>query len=85
MDDYHEFRCAHEIQIKQWWLYQSPKYASIIKRIVDPSGAMIIPNISLTSGSGSVNGSGATKSGGTTTDGGVRASLVRKVHRSHLT
>jgi hypothetical protein len=51
---------------------------------VDPSDAMIILSISSASGSGSVNGSGATGSGGTTTDGGVRASLVYKVHCSHL-
>jgi hypothetical protein len=26
MDDYHEFKCDHEIRIKKWPLYQSPNY-----------------------------------------------------------
>jgi hypothetical protein len=41
MDDYHEFRRAHEIQIEEWQLYWSPNYVFIIRRIVAPSGATI--------------------------------------------
>jgi len=26
MDDYHEFKCDHEIRIEEWSLYQSPNY-----------------------------------------------------------
>ncbi len=26
MDDYHEFKCDHEIQIQKWPLYQFPNY-----------------------------------------------------------
>lgn len=56
IDDYHEFKHAHEIQIEEWWLYQSPRYAIIIKGIVAPSGAMATPNINLASGSASDSG-----------------------------
>jgi hypothetical protein len=34
--DYHEFKRAHEIQIKGWWLYWSPNYVSIIREIMAP-------------------------------------------------
>jgi hypothetical protein len=39
MDDHHEFKHAHEIQIEEWRLYWSPNYVSITTRIVAPSGA----------------------------------------------
>jgi hypothetical protein len=31
MDDYYEFRDAHEVEIKKWQLYWSPNYVSITK------------------------------------------------------
>ncbi len=34
MDDYHEFKHAHEIQIEEWQLYWSPNYVSINRGIV---------------------------------------------------
>jgi hypothetical protein len=73
MDDYHEFKRAHEIQI-EWRLYWFPNYVSITRGIVAPSGATVIPSISSTSGSGSANGNGITESGGTNGGGGVGAS-----------
>jgi hypothetical protein len=33
MDDYHEFKRAHEIQIEEWWLYWSLDYVSIIREL----------------------------------------------------
>jgi hypothetical protein len=75
MDDYHEFKHAHEIQIEEWWLYWSPNYVFVTMRIVVPSGVMTTPNTSSASGSGSAISSGAIKSGGTTGDGGVKASI----------
>jgi hypothetical protein len=74
MDDYHEFKHAHEIQIKDWSLYWSPNYVSITKGIVAPSGAMTTLDIGSVSGSENANGNGATESGGTTRGGGVGAS-----------
>jgi hypothetical protein len=79
MDDYHEFRHAHDIQI-EWWLYWCSNYVFITKGIVTPNGAMVTLSISSTSGSRKTNGNGATKSvkttrsGGITKGGGVRAS-----------
>jgi hypothetical protein len=80
MDDYHEFRCAHHIQIYKWWLYWSPNYVSITRGIAAPSSATTTLGISLASGNRNANGSvvtesdGTTKSGGTTKGGGVGAS-----------
>jgi hypothetical protein len=74
MDDYHEFRHAHEIQIKEWRLYWSPNYVSITMGIMAPNGAMTTLNISPTNGSGNVIGSGTIGSGGTIGGGGVGAS-----------
>jgi hypothetical protein len=34
MDDYHEFMHAHKVKIKQWQLYWSPNYVSIIGMIM---------------------------------------------------
>ncbi len=48
MDDYHEFKHAHEIQIEEWRLYWSSNYVSITRGIVAPSGAMTILGISST-------------------------------------
>jgi len=80
MDDYHEFRCAHDIQIDEWQLYWSPNYVSITKGIVAPSSAMTTLGISSASGNKNANGSvvtesdGTSKSDGTTKGGGVGAS-----------
>ncbi len=74
MDDYHEFKCAHDIQIKKWRLYWSPNYVSITMGIVAPSGATTTFGINLTSGNGNASGSGVTESGGITRGGGARAS-----------
>jgi hypothetical protein len=82
MDDYYEFKHAHDIQIEEWWLYWSPNYVSIVRGIVAPSGATTF-NISLTSESGGAIGIGAIGSGGTTRNGGTikggnaRASISR--------
>ncbi len=59
MDDYHEFIHAHEIQIEEWQLYQSPNYVSITRGVVAPSGATTTPSISLTNASTNTNGSEA--------------------------
>jgi hypothetical protein len=74
MNDYHEFKSAHEIQIEEWWLYWSPNYVSITKGIVAPNGATTILDISLASGSENASGNGATRIGGTIGGGGVGAS-----------
>ncbi len=74
MDDYHEFRHAHEIQI-EWRLYWFPNYVSITRGIVAPSGATTIPSISSTRGSRSASCNGITESGGTTGGGGAGASI----------
>jgi hypothetical protein len=73
MDDYHEFKCAHEIQIEEWELYWSPNYVSITKGIMAPSGAMVTLSINSASGSKNASDNGTTKSGGTTKGGGVGA------------
>ncbi len=80
MDDYHEFKCAHDIQIDEWQLYWFPNYVSITRGIVALSSATTILGINLASGNKSVNGNrvtesgGTTKSGRTTKGGGVGAS-----------
>ncbi len=74
MDDYHDFKHAHEIQIKEWWQYWSPNYVSITRVIMAPSGAMATPSNNSTSGSGSAIGNGTIGNSGTTKGGGVRAS-----------
>jgi hypothetical protein len=71
MDDYHEFKRAHEIQIEKWWLYWFPNYVFVTTRIVAPSGVTTIPITSSTSGSENATSSGAIKSGGTTGGGSV--------------
>jgi hypothetical protein len=75
MDDYHEFKHAHEIQIEEWQLYWCPNYVYIIKGIVAPSGATTTPRISSISGSKSANGNKATKSDGIIEGGGARAPI----------
>jgi len=75
MNDYHEFKRAHEIQIEEWRLYWSFNYVSITKGIVAPNGATTILDINLTSGSENVSGSGAIGRGGTIGGGGVGASI----------
>jgi hypothetical protein len=51
MDDYHEFKHAHEVWIEEWWLYWSPNYVSIIRGpIVVPSATPIIFGGSLANG-----------------------------------
>jgi hypothetical protein len=74
MDDYHEFKHAHEIQIEECRLYWSPSYVSITRGIVAPSGATITLNNSI-SGNGSASGNGATERGGTTKGGIIGASI----------
>ncbi len=91
MDDYHEFRCAHDIQIDEWQLYQSPNYVSITRGIVAPSSATTTLGISSASGNKNANGSvvtendGTTKSDGTTKGGGVGASTSTQGPLPHLT
>ncbi len=74
MDDYQEFKHAHEIQIEECRLYWFPIYVSITRGIVAPSGATRTPNNSV-SGNGNSNGNGATESGGTTKGGVIGASI----------
>ncbi len=51
MDDYHEFKHAHEVWIEEWWLYWSPNYVSIIRgTIVVPSATPTIFGGSLANG-----------------------------------
>jgi hypothetical protein len=76
MDDYHEFRHPHEIQIQEWLLYWSPNYVYIIKGIVAPNGVMIIINISSVSRNENVNSNGAIGSGGTIEGGAIGASTI---------
>jgi hypothetical protein len=85
MDDYYEFKCAHEIQIEEWQLYWSPNYVSITKGIIAPSGAMSTPSPSLITRNGSVNGSGNANGYGTTRGGGMELPLVCRVFCLHLT
>jgi hypothetical protein len=33
MDDYYEFKCAHELELEEWQLYWSPNYVSITKEL----------------------------------------------------
>jgi len=75
MDDYHEFRHVHDIQIEEWQLYWSSNYVSIITKIVAPSGALATFCINSASGNKSGTGTGAIESGGTTGGGGVGASF----------
>ncbi len=75
MDDYHEFKHAHEIQINEWQLYQCPNYVSTTRGIMALNGAMAILGISSASGNGSASGSGTTRRGGITKGGGVGASI----------
>jgi hypothetical protein len=84
MDDYHEFRHAHEIQIEEWRLYCFPNDVSITRGIVALSGATTILGISSTSGSGSATNNGATKSGGITKGGGAGASISTRAHCPYL-
>ncbi len=74
MDDYYEFKCVHEIQIKEWQFYWSPNYVFITKGIVAPSGATATLSINLASGNGNTSGNGATTSGGIIGGGSARAS-----------
>jgi len=71
MDDYHEFKCAHDIQINEWQLYWSPNYVSITRDIVALSSATTILGINLASGNKSANGNRVTESGRTTKSGGT--------------
>ncbi len=51
MDDYYEFWWSHEMQIKKWWLYQSPNYASIAQGTMTPNApTTIASNSSLIKG-----------------------------------
>jgi len=62
MDDYHEFKFAHKIEIKEWQLYLAPNYVSITIMIMIPSGMLTIPSINLIIESDAINGDGAIRS-----------------------
>jgi hypothetical protein len=36
MDDYHEFKCAHKVEIKEWQLYWALTYVPITIMIMIP-------------------------------------------------
>jgi hypothetical protein len=59
MDDYHELKHTHYVEIKKWQLYWSFDYVSITRRI---SGVSTIHSGNLVSEKGTTNGKGATKS-----------------------
>jgi hypothetical protein len=65
INDYHEFKCANDVHIEEWWLYWLPNYVSITKGFLAIRGMVINLNSNVTSGSGSSNGSGTMGSGGT--------------------
>jgi hypothetical protein len=72
MDDYFEFKCAHEIHIEEWWLYWSPDYVSITSGLV----ALVVTtttlaNTNLINGNGNVGSSGSIEGSGTTRSGGI--------------
>jgi hypothetical protein len=48
MDDYHEFKYTHEVEIMEWRLYWAPNYVSITIMIMIPSGMLTTLNIILT-------------------------------------
>jgi hypothetical protein len=54
-NNYHKFRCADEVEIKEWWLYRLPNYVSIIKRSNTASGMLTIPNNNVASRSEGAN------------------------------
>jgi hypothetical protein len=74
MDDYHEFRHAHEIQVKECGYTNFPIMLLSLKNYACKwcNGNF---SISMASGSGSANGSGPIGSGGTPMGGGVKASI----------
>jgi hypothetical protein len=74
INDYHEFRHAHEIQIKEWRPYWSPNYVFITMGIMAPNGATTTLSTSSASGSGNAIGSGTIGSGGIIGGGGAGAS-----------
>ncbi len=61
MDDYHEFKCTHEVEIKEWRLYWASNYVSTIM-IMIPSGMLTTLSIILTIESDTTNGNGAIRS-----------------------
>jgi hypothetical protein len=71
MDDYHEFKCAHEVSIEERCLYWSPNYVSITRGFKATSGATISPNNNAISGSRNVSGNETIGSGGVTRSGGI--------------
>jgi hypothetical protein len=40
MNNYHEFKCDDEVEIKEWWLYWLPNYVSTIKKTMIASGML---------------------------------------------
>lgn len=52
MDNYHKFRCAHEVQIAYWL----PNYVSITRVIMAPS---VVASIMSILSNNSTNGSGS--------------------------
>lgn len=87
MDHYHKFKCAHELQIEERCLYQSPNYVSITRGLKATSGATISPNSNAVSGSKNVSGNETTGIGGVTGSGGTRLSISTqlKAFFPHLT
>jgi hypothetical protein len=78
MDEYHEFKCAHKIEIKEWQLYSTPNYVSITIMIMTPSGMLTIPSINLTIESDTTNGNGTIKSRNVDGGGTIKNPIIVK-------
>jgi hypothetical protein len=76
MDDYHEFKRAHDIQIEEWQLYWFHNYVSITRGIVAPSGSTTTLGISLVSGIGAIGNGGIIEGGGAWASTNMRGPLV---------
>ncbi len=48
INDYHEFKHAHEEYIEERWLYQLPDYVSITNGILASNDTMIVSKITIT-------------------------------------
>jgi hypothetical protein len=42
MDNYRDFRHAHEVEIKEWWLYWSPNFVSITMGTLVPTNVDVV-------------------------------------------
>lgn len=65
MDNYHDFKCAHEVEIKDWQLYWSPNFVSIAMGTMVPTNVDVAFSSNVTSGNRNASSNGATESGGT--------------------